>query len=268
MSLKQTLIACAVIGGVALAAGSAISQAPPVKADDLVVRAKSFSYRLRTGRYELAPESVAMLEAAVQAHPKDGRLWNELGVAYFQALTAGFNGAMRIDFPATLRKAGDAHKRALALDPNDPVALAGHGTSMVIASQFARDPTMAAAGKAELDRAIALAPDLTVIRLQRGFTHLGVGPGRWDPAAAEADLTWLIRRSEGSRSGDVLHVLLGDLYAETGRADLARAEYAVAARPGSASHEMAQARLAADLPAERAKLRGAPARDCGLCHGS
>jgi hypothetical protein len=77
--------------------------------------------------------------------------------------------------------------------------------------------------------------------------------------------------SEGSRPGDVLHVLLGDLQAEGGRMDLARAEYAAAARKGSAIADLGQARLASltsggPPPAEVTRLRNEIGRNCTLCH--
>lgn len=251
------------------AAGAALTQPPA--ADQALADARLASLQFRAGKYGVAPESVARLEAAVQAYPSDGRLWNALGVAYFEHITADFSTGAFKDIPGHLMKAQAAHERALALDPNDAVALAGRGTALAIASGFTRKADAGRQGVAELNRAVELAPDETVIRLQRAFTNLGVGADLRDRAAAETDLKRLILIAEGSRPGDMLHVLLGDLQAEGGQTELARAEYAQAAREGSAIRELGQARLASlaaggPPPAEVARLRGDIARNCAMCH--
>jgi tetratricopeptide (TPR) repeat protein len=268
MSLRALAALCA---GAALfaCAGAALSQAP--SADQSLADARLASFRFRQGEYGVVQDAIVRLEAAVQAHPKDGRLWNALGVAYFEHITADFQTNSFKDIPGHLRKAQAAHEQALALNPDDPVALAGRATAYAIAAGFTRKLDVGRQGVADLNRAARLAPDETVVRLQRAFTNLGVSAELRDRAAAETDLKHLIRISEGSRPGDVLHVLLGDLHLEGGKADLARDEYAIAARQDSAIRELGEARLASlasggPPPAEVTRLRNEIGRNCTLCH--
>lgn len=250
-------------------AGAAMTQEP--SAMQALVQARALSMKVRQGQYDLAPQSVALLEAATQRSPDDVRLWNALGVAYFEQITAKLRAKAFGDLPALFAKARDAHGKALQLDPNNAQALSGHGTALAIVSGFAKRPEMGRQGIAELNRAAELGPTETVVRLQRGFTNLGVGAEIRDTKAAEADLAWLIAIAQGSRSGDMLHVLLGDLYAETGRPELARAQYAAAGRPKSAIPDLATTRLASlaqggPSAADMNKLRNGLGGDCAMCH--
>ncbi|MBL8554020.1 MAG: hypothetical protein JNL41_07055 [Phenylobacterium sp.] len=271
----RTLAALAAGAALVAAAGAALSQAPPAgpfpSADQALADARLASFRFRQGEYGVVHDAAARLEAAVQAHPRDGRLWNALGVAYFEHITADFQTNSFKDIPGHLRKAQAAHEQALALNPDDPVALAGRATAYAIAAGFTRELDIGRRGIADLNRAAQMAPDEPAIRLQRAFTNLGVAAELRDRAAAETDLAHLIRLSEGSRPGDVLHVLLGDLHLEGGKPDLARKEYAVAARTGSAIRDLGEARLASlaaggPRPAEITRLRNEIGRNCTLCH--
>lgn len=268
------VLAAALAAGAALAiAGGAVTAETPPTADDVLLEARRVSMQLRTGRYDLSPRSVAALEAAVVAAPDDVRLWNALGTAYFQQVTASFQGGAVAEIPGLIRKATAAHARALELAPDDPEALSGHGTALAVASGFIARPDLGREGVAKINRAAQLAPNSTLVRLQRGFTNLGVSADIRDAQAAEADLKYLLAISDGNRAGDVLHVLLGDLYAEAGKADLARPQYLAAARTASTTQAMAQARLAAlaegpPPTAEIARLRQGLGRDCAMCHGS
>ena len=109
-----------------LAVAGATSAAAP-DADSTLEAVRRISLKLRTGQYELAPQSVAMLEAAVQQHPTDARLWNELGTAYFQQVTAHGQAGRMQAIPATAQKAIAAYGEAHRLAPDDPEALAGRG---------------------------------------------------------------------------------------------------------------------------------------------
>lgn len=259
--------ALALVAAAALSLGAAAAWSQPDPVDDLLLQSKIRALQLREGRYELAAQSIAALEPAVAAHPKDARLWNALGVAYFQQITASFRAGDVAAIPDLLRKATAAHGKALEIAPDDPEALSGHGTGLAIASGFTRRPEMGQQGLAEMDRAVALAPDNTLVRLQHAFTSLGVGAPLLQPEAVEADLKHLIALSEGSRQADVLHVILGDLRAENGDVAGAQAEYAVAARPASKVREMGSARLAAAPTAsEIARLRSEIGRNCVMCH--
>lgn len=264
-------IALAAVAASAAMAGGALPADRRPGGDEAWIAARTISFQFRTGRYELASKAVALLEEAVKAHPEDVRLWNALGTAYFQQVTADVNARNFANLPVLIGRARAAHARALALDPDDPEALAGHGTALAVASPFTRSPEMASEGLAQMSRAVDLAPESNLVRLQRGFTSLGVGAPLLDPTLVEADLKHLIGVSDGSQAGDVLHVLLGDVYAETGKPELARAEYAAAARANSPTRAMAEGRLqalggAGPAAAEIARLRNDLGGNCVMCH--
>ena len=83
----------------AVLSAAAFSQEPAFNAQEALVQARRTSFQFRAGRYELAPQSVAALEAAVKAAPSDARLWNALGTAYFQQVTASAHSGAFKDIP-------------------------------------------------------------------------------------------------------------------------------------------------------------------------
>jgi hypothetical protein len=49
---------------------------------DILRQAKIYQFQFRTGQYDVAPKSVAMLEEATKANPDNADLSNAMGVSY------------------------------------------------------------------------------------------------------------------------------------------------------------------------------------------
>ena len=95
---------------------------------------------------------------------------------------------------------------------------------MSIASLKQDAPGLAASVE-EMNAAVRQAPKSLAIRLTRGFTIVHLPTGIRDTAAVTEDLKFVMDTAPGGRPEDVLHVLLGDVYAEIGALDEARREY-------------------------------------------
>jgi hypothetical protein len=118
-------------------------------------------------------------------------------------------------------------------------ALATHGGVQAMMASFQQAPQLAAQGVAEMNRAVELEPNSVRVRLTRAFNGLNL-PGALRNNAAEAeDLDFIISVAEGSRQGDYLHIMRGDLYFELGKLDLAKSQYQM----------------------------GAAGANCAMCHG-
>jgi tetratricopeptide (TPR) repeat protein len=251
--------------------------APPVapNVDAILMQNMLHAFEVRTGHFESAEKSVALMDEATKASPGDARLWAGLGTAYFLQANASFGpGGKPVDGLAAIQRASEAHARSLAIDPDNAAALAGHGTTMVILATFQQKPEFREKGIAELDRAVAVSPNNTSVRLQRAFSSINLPPSPARNANAIEDLGYLARLANGMRSGDYVRIMLGDVQFEIGKPDLARKEYEAVAkseRPGGAE---ARARLAAldkgdpVAPADMARLRQATGSNCMMCHGS
>ena len=86
------------------------------------------------------------------------------------------------------------------------------------------------------------------------------------------DLDFLIALANGTRPGDYIRVMRGDLHAENGASDLAREQYATVAKSSAPASTIATVRLAAldagGVPvAEIKKLRAQAGTNCLMCHG-
>jgi hypothetical protein len=93
-----------------------------------------------------------------------------------------------------------------------------------------------------------------------------------DRAAEAEDLDFLITLANGTRAGDYIRLMRGDLYVETGTNDLAREQYETVARSTSPAGAEATSRLAAldqggVSLADIKKLRQAAGANCVMCHG-
>jgi tetratricopeptide (TPR) repeat protein len=217
-----------------------------------------------------------MLEQATAADATNGALWNALARAYFlQSAAAGQGGgppspeAMARALEP-VQRAHDASERALRIDANDPIALSNHGTALRALSLARKDREGMSVGASEVNRAVELAPSLIPPRVKRGIAALGLPPRFRNVETLIEDVNVLIAVSEGTRAGDMLHLFLGDVYADAGRAEEAQRQYEAAARPSSVAAEQARARLAAldqgGIPAaETARLR-ASVGTCTTCH--
>jgi hypothetical protein len=133
-------------------------------------------------------------------------------------------------------------------------------------------PELAAKGAAEMNRAVELAPNSVRVRLVRAFNGPSL-PGSLRNHETEAeDLDFLIRISEGTRPGDYMHLMRGDLYFELGKSDLAKGQYEIANRSTSPAAAEAAGRLTALTQGgvsmtDIKKLRSAAGSNCALCHG-
>ena len=110
-------------------------------------------------------------------------------------------------------------------------------------------------------------------KLLRVLTVLNLPPqlrGSADPAG---DLTAILNRlSPGyyERAQAVLHVMLGDVYAEGGKTGLAKAEYEAGTKLQQPAAETARGRLAAlasgAVPAQEIVRYRGNAANCAICH--
>jgi tetratricopeptide (TPR) repeat protein len=232
-------------------------------------QATHYFYQAREGHFEVVPKLVALLEQATAAEPKDAELWRRLAAAYFVEVTAAANAGREVaEQAASAERASKAFERALEIDPNDGQALTGHGMAIMILSGMRQKWELAGKGVEEMNRGVALNPSDIGSRLLRGFTLINLPPQLRDTKIVIEDLDMLIDVAEGTRAGDTLHILLGDVYAEGGNKDLARTQYQATGKTGQ---EQARARLAAlesgAIPAaEIQRMRSNIGRNCMMCH--
>jgi hypothetical protein len=123
-----------------------------------------------------------------------------------------------------------------------------------------------------MDRAIALAPTSRRVRLQRAFSGINLPDALRNRAAEAEDLDFLIALAGGTRAGDYVRLLRGDLHAESGTSDLAREQYELVMKSSSPASAEARSRLDAlqqggVAAADIKKLRTAAGTNCLMCHG-
>ena len=123
----------------------------------------------------------------------------------------------------------------------------------------------------EMNAAVRQAPRSTTVRLTRGFTIIHLPPDMRDENAVTEDLRFIIDNAPGGRPEDVLHVLLGDVLAESGDLPAARAEYQQVSGASAFAAEQVKVRMA-DLakgqisPASIAQVRAGTGTRCAMCH--
>lgn len=237
---------------------AAAAHAADATTDDILRRALGYQFQFRAGHTDVVPEYVAMLEEATKSHPESADIWYAMGVAYL-AKGAILKGPAALD-------------RALQLNPNHPEALAVRGGVRALMGTVVQEPARTEQGLAEINRAIGLAPASRRARLVRAFVG-GILPDAMRNRATEAeDLDFLITVAKGTRAGDYIRIMRGDLAAEVGSSESAREQYALAATSTSPAGVEAQARLAAlaqgGVPAADIKqLRQQAGANCVMCHG-
>jgi tetratricopeptide (TPR) repeat protein len=260
---------------IVLAAGTAaLAQTTDAGTADILRRAMRYQLQFRAGQTDVIADYVAMLEDATKSDPENAELWNAMGVAYLaQGARAMMPGGKPADAIPAIQKGPAALERALRLNPNHAQALATHGgMQALMGSFFQQSPAVAANGVAEMNRAIELAPRSPRVRLQRAFSGINLPDAMRNQAAEAEDLDFLITVSNGTRAGDYIRLMRGDLSAETGRHDLAREQYEIVAKSTSPAGAEATSRLAAldqsGVPAaDIKKLRQAAGARCVMCHG-
>jgi len=108
--------------------------------------------------------------------------------------------------------------------------------------------------------------------LTRAFTIVHLPPAMRDTNAVTEDLKFIMDVAPGGRAEDVIHVLLGDVYAETGNLEAARGEYAQVSGASKFAAEQSKLRLA-DLakgvsisPDSITMVRSGTGTRCVMCH--
>ena len=127
------------------------------------------------------------------------------------------------------------------------------------------------AGIEEMNAAVRLAPKSTGVRLTRGFTIVHLPPEMRDNNAVIEDLQFALDVASGGRPEDVLHVLLGDVYAELDNLKAARAEYSQVTGASAFAAEQVKTRMidlekGAIPAASITAVRMGTGTRCAMCH--
>jgi len=237
--------------------------------DEILASTHATQMLFRAGQIEVARPLVKTLEDATSKSPNNARLWEALGHAYMSLQGSMYVGPP--DMPALIaagEHARDAYARSLALDGSSVVVRASHGMSQMVVSQLKGDGPGLVAGVEEMNAVVRQYPKSTAARLTRGFTIIHLPPAMRDTPAVIEDLEYILDTAPGGRPEDVLHVLLGDVYAETGKLPAARAEYSQVT--GASAFAAAQAALRLKegtvSPEAIALVRQGTGTNCAMCH--
>ena len=235
---------------------------------DVLLEAQRAQLEYRQGNPAAVAPLVKTLEAAVAESPDNAELWEALGHARMSLQGSLFTSTP--DLPRMLEigeRARDAYARSLALNANDPLVLGSHGMAQMVVSQLKGDGAGIVAGVEEMNAAVRLAPNSAATRLTRGFTIIHLPPQMRDTNAVIEDLQFILDTAPGGRAEDVMHVMLGDVYAETGKLAEARKEYAQVTGASAFAAEQAKRRAGRDAisPDDVAAVRMGTAT-CAMCH--
>lgn len=239
---------------------------------EVLAQARRLQMEFRQGNLEVAKPLVKMLEEAVTRSPDNAQLWEMLGHALMSLQGSMYAGPPDM---AKLMEVGerarDAYARSLAIRPNDPLTRASHGMATMIAALLKGDGPGMVAGVDEMNAVVRDSPKYKGARLTRAFTIIHLPPGMRDNNAVIEDLRFLLDIAPGGRPEDVIHVLLGDVLAETGDLKGARNEYSQVSGASAFAAEQVKLRLA-DLekgaipPDTFAKVRAVTGSGCVTCH--
>jgi hypothetical protein len=240
--------------------------------NDILARAHRTQLDFREGHTEVAKPLVATLEAAVARSRDNAALWEALGHAYMSLQGAMYAGAP--DVPALIstgKRARDAYARSLSLDANRALVRASHGMSQMVVSQLEGDGPGMAAGIEEMNAAVRQEPKSLGVRLTRAFTIIHLPPAMRDTNAVTEDLRFILDTAPGGRPEDVLHLMLGDVHAEMGDLDAARAEYGEVTGASAFAAEQVKSRRVdlakGAIPASSITLvRMGTGTRCAMCH--
>jgi hypothetical protein len=235
---------------------------------EVLIEAQRSQLEYRQGNPAVAGPLVKTLEAAVAESPRNAELWEALGHARMSLQGAQLTSPP--DLPRLIEtgeRARDAYARSLALNANDPLVVASHGMSQMVVSQLKGDGAGILSGIEEMNAAVRLAPHSAGTRLTRGFTIIHLPPQMRDTNAVIDDLQFILGAAPGGRAEDVLHVMLGDVFAETGNLPAARKEYAQVTGASAFAAEQVKRRAGRDAvaPADIAAVRMGTAT-CAMCH--
>ncbi|WP_161811791.1 tetratricopeptide repeat protein [Steroidobacter agaridevorans] len=257
---------------VCLAVGA---RASPDREAEVLARARQLQLQFRQGNLQSVDPLVKDLETAVAQAPNNADLWEALGNAYMSQQGLLYQSQSGPDLLIAVgERARDAYARALALDKKNALLLASHGMAGMSIASLKQDPSALKSAIEEMNSAVREAPKSTPVRLTRGFTIIHLPIGLRDTAAVTADLKFVMDATTRRRPEDVLHVLLGDVYAETGQLENARREYKQVTGASSFAAEQSRARLedlkkgAAVSPAAIAQVRAGTGSRCVMCHAT
>jgi hypothetical protein len=248
---------------------TAAALASSTQDDEVLAESHRLQLEYRRGHPEVAKPLVKLLNDATAQSKDNPRLWEALGHAYMSLQGSMYAGPP--DFPTLIANgehARDAYARSLALDPSSALVRASHGMSQFVVSQLKGDGPGMMAGIEEMNAAVREHPKSTAVRLTRGFTIIHLPPAMRDTNAVTEDLQFILDKAPGGRAEDVLHVLLGDVYAETGRLDDARAEYKQVTGASSFAAEQVKLR-SMDGPVSPeliTQVRMVTGTRCAMCH--
>jgi Flp pilus assembly protein TadD len=251
---------------------TAAAFASPGRDAEVLARAQQLQLQFRQGNLRSVDPLVSDLETAVGQSPDNADLWEALGNAYMSQQGLLYQSQPA---PGLLLEVGEraraAYERALALDKGNALLLASHGMAGMSTAMLKQDPAALRAAIEEMNSAVRQAPGSTPVRLTRGFTIIHLPIGSRDTAAVTADLKFVMNATTRRRPEDVLHVLLGDVYAETGQLEQARREYEQVTGASSFAAEQSRARLedlkkGAVSPAAIAQVRAGTGYRCVMCH--
>jgi hypothetical protein len=258
----------------ALCVITAAALAASARDDEALVRSHQLQLEYRQGNTTVVKPLVQGLEDAVARSRDNPKLWEALGHAYMSKQGTLYSATP--DVPALIEtgeRARAAYARSLALDADNHLVQASHGMATLVTSQLKGDGPGVMAGIEEMNAAVREAPKSTPVRLTRAFTIVHLPPDMRDNDAVTEDLRFILDTGPGGRREDVLHVLLGDVYAETGKLDAARAEYAQVGHASAFASEQAKLRLAdlakgAVAPDHIAAVRMGTGTRCAMCHAA
>lgn len=241
--------------------------------DDNAILDRAYKMQLeyRQGNRDVVRPLVKTLEDAVAQSGDNAKLWEALGHAYMSLEGTMYSDPL--DVPALIangERARAAYARSLAINANNPLALASHGMSTMVVSQLKGDGPGVMAGVEEMNTAVRQAPKSLPARLTRAFTIVHLPPAMRDTKAVIEDFEFIMDTAPGGRPEDVIHVLLGDVYAETNNFKAARNEYAQVSGASAFALEQSKLHLAelekgAISPASIAQVR-AGTGTCVMCH--
>jgi hypothetical protein len=248
---------------------AAAALAASTRDNETLDRAHQMQLEFRQGKHAVAKPLVKMLEDAVAQSRDNAQLWEALGHAYMSLQGSMYSGPP--DMPALIsvgEHARDAYARSLALNDSSALVRASHGMSQMVVSQLKGDGPGLAAGVDEMNAAVRQSPKSPGVRLTRGFTIIHLPPAMRDTTAVTEDLNFILDTAPGGRPEDVLHVLLGDVYAETGNLEAARGEYQQVTGASAFAAEQVKLRLkgGAVSPADITLVRMGTGTRCAMCH--
>jgi hypothetical protein len=238
---------------------------------ETLAKARRQQLEYRQGNVAAAKPLVKSLEDAVARSPDNAQLWEALANAYMSLQGSMYSGPPDMAKLAEVgERAQHAYARSLALEPNSPLVRAGHGMSTMVVSQLKGDGPGVVAGVEEMNAAVRESPETKGVRLTRAFTIVHLPPGMRDDTAVIEDLRFIIDAAPGGRPEDVLHVLLGDVLAETGNLQAARAEYEQVSGASAFAADQVKVRFAelakGKIGADTINTVRAGIGTCAMCH--